>query len=228
MNITISQIKAARALLGWTQDLLAEAANMSKPALANIERGMASPRQSTLSAIQKALESAGIEFTNGPGVRLAHDRLDIQIFRGHDAIDHLWDDIHTTLQTGQERLISGVDETKFQESVQDRFDAMMQRYINKGITGRILSLKDDTNFADPTSNYRWISQDRFQDIAYYIYAHKYAILLWEPTPRVILIHNEVLANNYRAQFNRHWDKAEIPPKFLPVPQQSPPQNTKKE
>ena len=210
MNITISQIKAARALLGWTQDLLAEAASLSKPALANIERGMANPRQSTLAAIQTALESAGIEFTDGPGLRLAHDRLDVQVFRGHDAIDRLWDDIYTTLQMGEERLISGVDENKFKKSTQDRFDSMMKRYEDKGITGRILSLTGDRNFADPTSSYRWIQKDRFLDIAYYVYADKYATLLWEPSPRVVMIHNTVMADNYRAQFNRHWDMAEVP------------------
>jgi hypothetical protein len=43
-----------------------------KTGLINIESGDADPKTSTLSTIQRALEDAGIEFTNGgePGVKL--------------------------------------------------------------------------------------------------------------------------------------------------------------
>jgi transcriptional regulator with XRE-family HTH domain len=70
--ITPEQIRGARAMLGLTQAQLAARAGLSKTGLNNIERGKADPKASTLVAIQSALESAGIEFTNGdaPGVRL--------------------------------------------------------------------------------------------------------------------------------------------------------------
>ncbi len=210
MTITISQIKAARALLGWNQEQLAENSEISKPALANIERGKTTPRPNTLAAIQYALETAGIDFTDGPGVRLARDRLDVSIFRGNDSIYRLWDDILSTLKVGEERLISSIDETKFIDVTSGNFQNMMEKYKEKGIRGRILSLKGDINFADPTSDYRWVSKTRFLDISYYVYADKYAILLWEPVPRVVLVQNSVIAESYRNQFNRHWDEAEIP------------------
>lgn len=59
-------------MLGLTQASLAEAAGISTTAINNIERGAADPKASTLGAIQRALEEAGIEFTNHgqPGVRL--------------------------------------------------------------------------------------------------------------------------------------------------------------
>jgi len=210
MSITISQIKAGRGLLGWAQDVLAERAGISKPALANIERGTSVPREGTVRAIVFAMEVAGLEFTDGPGVRMVQDRLDVQVFRGHDAIDQLWEDVYQTLGVGEERLISCVDENRFLESTQDRFAAMMGRYEEKGISGRILALQGDRNFVDPTSEYRWVSPERFEDISYYVYGDKFATLLWEPTPRVILIHNAAMAENYRAQFNRHWALATVP------------------
>lgn len=211
MNITISQIKAGRALLGWTQENLAEAAHMSKPALANIERGQVTPRPTTLESIAKAMKAAGVEFTNGPGVRLVQDRLDVDIFRGSDAILQLWEDIYQTLKPGEERLISCVDEKKFTGAMDKKFEEMMEKYDEAGIAGRILSLTGDTNFADPTSEYRWVNEDKFLDVSYYVYGDKYATLIWEPTPRIILIQNEVMAETYRQQFNRHWALAEIPP-----------------
>jgi predicted transcriptional regulator len=59
-------------MLGLTQVDLASKAGISKQALLSIETGTSDPKASTLSAIQRALESAGVEFTNGdmPGVRL--------------------------------------------------------------------------------------------------------------------------------------------------------------
>jgi predicted transcriptional regulator len=72
--ISPSQIKGARAMLGLNQTALAGAAGISKTALINIETGTSDPRASTLSAIQKALEAAGVEFIaengGGAGVRL--------------------------------------------------------------------------------------------------------------------------------------------------------------
>ena len=40
------------------------------PLVCCIERGLTDPKSSTLAAIQRALEEAGIEFTNGPGVKM--------------------------------------------------------------------------------------------------------------------------------------------------------------
>jgi predicted transcriptional regulator len=70
--ISPSQIRGARAMLGLKQTELAKLAGISKTALINIESGASDPRASTLTAILRALEAAGVEFTNGdqPGVRL--------------------------------------------------------------------------------------------------------------------------------------------------------------
>lgn len=61
--IAPTQIRAARAMLGIPQSELAERSGISKTGLANIESGKADPKASTLTAIQRALEAAGIRFT---------------------------------------------------------------------------------------------------------------------------------------------------------------------
>lgn len=72
--ITSRQIRAARALLNWSQQRLADSAIVSVNALARLERGEVDPRMSTLMAVHKALTDAGIEFlpadVKGEGVRL--------------------------------------------------------------------------------------------------------------------------------------------------------------
>ncbi|MBR9763870.1 MAG: helix-turn-helix domain-containing protein [Rhodobacteraceae bacterium] len=74
--LSIRQIKAARALLGWSQHDLATACGVSYPTIARLEKvdGPLGGRASTVEAIRTALEEAGIEFIpqngGGAGVRL--------------------------------------------------------------------------------------------------------------------------------------------------------------
>jgi DNA-binding XRE family transcriptional regulator len=72
--ITSRQIRAARALLGWSQQQLADKAIVSLNAVARIEKGVVDSRISTVQGVQKALVKAGIEFLDadhkGEGVRL--------------------------------------------------------------------------------------------------------------------------------------------------------------
>jgi transcriptional regulator with XRE-family HTH domain len=69
------QIRAARALLGWSQQDLADRAILSLNAVKRLENGKSDPRLSTITAVQSALEAGGIEFIpahsdKGEGVRL--------------------------------------------------------------------------------------------------------------------------------------------------------------
>ena len=72
--ISPTQIRGARAMLGMKQSELAEKAGISKTGLINIESGGSDPKASTLRAVQRALETAGVIFVEengeGPGVRL--------------------------------------------------------------------------------------------------------------------------------------------------------------
>jgi predicted transcriptional regulator len=74
--IAIEQIRAGRALLGWSQSELARQAGLSLPTIKRVEAG-AGPRVSAEARIQikMALERGGVEFIaengGGPGVRLA-------------------------------------------------------------------------------------------------------------------------------------------------------------
>ena len=74
LKVSIRQVKAARALLGWSQDDLAAKAGVSVPTVKRLEAGdgFLGGRPQTAQKLRSAVESAGIEFTNGdqPGVRL--------------------------------------------------------------------------------------------------------------------------------------------------------------
>jgi predicted transcriptional regulator len=69
-------IRAARALLRWEQRDLAAASSVSLPTIKRLESmpGIMGAHLSTITALRKALEDAGIEFIEenggGPGIRL--------------------------------------------------------------------------------------------------------------------------------------------------------------
>jgi transcriptional regulator with XRE-family HTH domain len=71
--VEIEQLRAARALLGWSQSDLAAKAGLSRPTVKRAETENDTPVSEEAKAKMKAaLQAAGVEFTNGdaPGVRL--------------------------------------------------------------------------------------------------------------------------------------------------------------
>ena len=69
MTISPEQSRAARALLNWGQEKLAEASNVSRMTINFFESGKRKPGANNLAAIRAALEAAGVEFMDG-GVRI--------------------------------------------------------------------------------------------------------------------------------------------------------------
>jgi transcriptional regulator with XRE-family HTH domain len=209
--ISIEQIKAARALLEWTQDNLAKASGLSLPAINNLERRIALPRVETLRAVQTAFEQAGIEFTEGPGVRLRGDSIKTHVFEGKESIFRLWNDMLETLPKGGERLLNGIDERMFDALAgKKRFREMMKKFAGRNIVSRILVREGESYFVEPRSHYRWVPEVHFSTIPHFVYANKYAILLAKPVQRVLLIENAGIAESFRAQFNKVWAKAGTP------------------
>jgi transcriptional regulator with XRE-family HTH domain len=76
LKVSIRQIKAARALVGWSQEDLAANSGVSVPTIKRLESadGEIGGRAETGEALVGALEKAGIEFIaengGGAGVRL--------------------------------------------------------------------------------------------------------------------------------------------------------------
>lgn len=81
LNITSAQIRAARALLGWSAQNLADQAAVGVATVRRAEaaeQGQPNLIATTLRAVKGALEAAGVIFIaengEGPGVRLRKDR----------------------------------------------------------------------------------------------------------------------------------------------------------
>ncbi len=72
--LSASQCRAARALVGWSQDDLANASGVAKATIAYFETAKRQPYEKTLSDLRRVLEKNGVAFIDvdggGAGVRL--------------------------------------------------------------------------------------------------------------------------------------------------------------
>lgn len=69
MTLTAEQIRAARALLNWSQDDLAQAVGVSTRTIERLEAGRAS-RPINFRGVRSAFVDAGVEFFDDGGLRL--------------------------------------------------------------------------------------------------------------------------------------------------------------
>ena len=73
--LTPAQLRAARAMVGWSREDLAQKSGVSAPAARDFEVNGSDPKQGTVQKWRRALETAGVKFIDaddqdGPGVRL--------------------------------------------------------------------------------------------------------------------------------------------------------------
>jgi transcriptional regulator with XRE-family HTH domain len=75
LKVTSAQIRAARGLLKWTVRDLADKSGVHRNTITKMEADQAK-HGPTIAAVVRALEAAGVEFTNGdaPGVKLRKKR----------------------------------------------------------------------------------------------------------------------------------------------------------
>jgi transcriptional regulator with XRE-family HTH domain len=62
-SLLAAQVRAARALLGWSQSYLAEGINVRRATIADFENGKHEPHEATLTVMLSELAAAGINFT---------------------------------------------------------------------------------------------------------------------------------------------------------------------
>lgn len=78
--ISPSQCRAARGLLDWSQQHLADSAKVGTSTVRNFEAGRSIPVTNNLEALKRSMEAAGVEFIaengGGAGVRLRDRKTD--------------------------------------------------------------------------------------------------------------------------------------------------------
>lgn len=217
--ISREQIKAARAMLDWSQKVLAQKCeSVSEPTIKLIETSKINSTPETLGAIQKTFEDAGIEFLPQHGIRFRDDIVTI-IEKKKDSDDiylQLLDDIYYTVKdTKSEVLHSFIDNSLSPPYIIDR-----ERMIRStGAAARHLVRHGDEYLLYPLDEYRWLPKGYYVNNPTAIYADKFAIVVQaEPgTPglnehmkKVIIIKNSEIAKVKRMEFEMLWSIGTAP------------------
>src|ERR1700727_1070722 len=96
--ITGRQIRAARALLEWHAEDLAQKAGLARVTVSNIEASTVQPQEKTLASIVRVFDQHGIEFLDDDGVRVRKNQA--RFFTGKAGYRQFLDHIYDTLKDG--------------------------------------------------------------------------------------------------------------------------------
>lgn len=224
MSITTAQMRGARGLLNWSQSELSRRTGISTTSIGNIEAGNTQPRETTLKLIRQAFENSGIEFLGTEGMRKKSDHI-IKL-SGSEGFSEFLDDVyftaiaHGTKSNPTKVYLSNVVHANWvkwmgPEKWQKHTDRMTKDKHLMDV--RIIVKEGDTNYpAKDYSQYRWFSENIFNDQSFYSYHDRLAFLNFENDNVEILIIKQLnFAEGYRALFDIAWQHGTLEASMIP-------------
>lgn len=211
-GITAKQIRAARGLLDWSQETLAEKSGISATTIRKIESGCISPRIATTGGIQKALEDAGIDFTEQNGVKEHPEEM--LCYQGVEEAKHFYDDVYQAVMDAKSGIVFVCRNPndmpllvghEFWDRHIERMAAIKAIAPVKCIITENMETLPSTAYCE----YRTIPKAYVDSVPFYVYDDKYALILSQakPSPKIVVFQSKVVADAFRNQFNSMWDKA---------------------
>lgn len=220
--LTIEQCRAARGLLDWTQQDLADACGLSKTAINNFEKSHSDIKTESLRAIRLAFESADIEFTPQNGLRKREDS--IEIFKGDTILDTLFEDILATTKDNESEILITTDARFFEKhDGATRIKDFLDRKSSDVITTRMISSPKTQNAIEHDNlQVRHMHEDIIKfTMNNIVYNGKLALLLWDES-LALVIDSQTASAAERRRFEMIWAKAIRPEdiEYLPTKQSS--------
>jgi transcriptional regulator with XRE-family HTH domain len=207
--VTVSQIRAARGLLGWSQTDLANRTNLSQRTITNIETENNTPNSETLAVIETVLNQAGVDLS-GNGVRPRRQTVDI--IKQNDASSLLLVDIYIDVsQNGvREILMSGINQELLRGLAREKVIDHNKKLRLFGARERFLvpeTLDPKFMTTDPQF-YRGLPWAHFSDrVQTFVYGDKFAILMLGKN-ELHIIKNAAVADAQRKQYEYLWKIAQ--------------------
>lgn len=211
------QISAARGLLRWSGNVLAEKAGLTRDTVNRIEDGSVQPQKGTLTDIIRVFDQNGVEFTENWGVRFKPQGVEVLI--GEQGLQRFFDGVFEYSKThGGTIMQLGIEEDMFWAMGVDFANAHRKRMTDlvkerKDIKVLAILCEGDTNFiASDYNQYRWISKEMFSPVPFYIYGECLAIMNFQtvPSPTIILHKFPAITEAYRKQFDIFWKMTKEP------------------
>lgn len=207
---TIEQIRAARALLGWSQHDLADKANLSQTGIARIENGTNQPNSKTIAKIEAAFDKADVEFLGSSGVRKRTG--EVRTIKGSDGFKQLLDEVYEAAKEGDDNmcLFNGVPPLFYKWLGEDWYQMHAKRMtaLNTGFKLKII-VKETENLliGNSFAEYRRFPQELFNEKTFYAYGDKLAFMHFKEDDLTIQIMDQrEFSESFRVLFNIAWDK----------------------
>lgn len=199
MQIQLNQIRAARALLGWSQKDLAERSGLSDISIMNYENNKRTPHQKTVERILQSFELAGIVFTEN-GVELRNNP--ITVISGNDWWLRILEDCYQTLVNHKkpEVLLICADDRVSPPEVNER----MRKMKNAGIKMRMIIEEDNTYIMGPLNEYRYMPKERFINYVSMIYGDK-VVVCTDNNTKAVVFNDPHLSRTWNNLFDTMWD-----------------------
>lgn len=209
--ITIEQIRAARALLDWSQSDLAEYAGLSQTGIARIENGTNQPNSKTLKKIMSAFDAADIEFFGTTGLRKRTG--EIKVLNGTEGFRAFMDDVYLAAKNhgGDICLFNGIPDTFYKWLGKDWYHdvhAPRMAEIKNNYKFKIIIGEEHDHFmASDFAEYRLFPQSMSNDKTIYAYADKLAFFYFaENDLRIqVLTNAKDFADSFKILFDIAWE-----------------------
>ena len=193
--ITGRKLRAARNLLDWTQNDLAEHSDVALSSISQFEAEHQTLSQKSIDKIINALMANGIVFT--PHGIEHHD----EKIRLCQSFIEVLEDAQAFLAPGDEILMHCADERRSTQEATDKIKELTE----KGIQIKMTYCEGNGFMTLNPENYRWIDKNYFAsaDVSV-IYKTKYVLHVEGEQKTFIIIDEKNLADAMRRQFEYWW------------------------
>jgi transcriptional regulator with XRE-family HTH domain len=219
--ISARQVRAARALLGWSQGYLASVTGLSITTIGNHESGEMSPRHATMDIIRRCFEDSCIEFTDRDGVQSRDNA--IKVYRGPDSYEKFFGDILKTVQAEGGEVVAVFQSSHLlAQTCGTRNNKMgfLEPIQNHAPIKCILPDVIETPNLTSSFQFRTVMKQHIGASSYFVYGNKHAIIRVESVSSCMFIVFDSFsaAHDYRVHFSALWDMA--PPIFMEIKHQN--------
>ncbi len=130
----------------------------------------------------------------------------VEVFKGKEGLKYYLKDI---IKTGEEVLITGIDDQKYQESLPIFMKQYFRELRAKKIKERIITIKKPGVFLfgkdiAPTTTYRYLKEEQLNPTNTAVYGDRVVIVTWGTPVTAVMIKNKDIAKTYRGHFEHLW------------------------
>lgn len=211
--LTLPQIRAARALLDWSQSDLAQHAELSQTGIARIENGTNKPNSRTLDKIARAFDRADVEFIGETGVKKRSG--EIRVLKGANGLKEFLDELYIYAENnGGPFHLHNADPRNWRKWLGDEwFNAHSERMAKLGdtIQFKITCAEGMTDLISTGfAKYKWFPKDKFNDQSIYAFGETLAFVYFgENDLQVSVLKNKEFAAAFSILFDIAWDTTAI-------------------